>query len=263
MTAGVVTAGLATVAAGPVAASSGTDQLWLSYEGTAAGRPFTALTNAGTASVDISIVTAHGGGIVSRASAYTGSKVADFPAYDGSARGERAVVGVVGTGSVDDLEPVASPFTIGADARLDAASEGTSSDNGNNLLQRGLYADGAQYKLQIDHRTVSCRVKGALGAALVASRVKVKAGTWYRIRCDRLVLDSGQHQLVLRVRTIGRGGRLGAINRTQSKPAAIGDVDFPDGTPLSIGGKLNDDLTIARAVDQFNGLLDNTYLRVS
>lgn len=244
------------------AVSTGPDQLWVSYEGTPAGRPFTGFTNAGTASVDISLVTAHHGAIVSRSSPFAGSHAADFPAYDGSPRGARAVIGVVPTGSVDDLEPLSSPFTLGADARLDASSEGSASDNGNNLLQRGLYLDAAQYKLQIDHGTISCRVEGASGAAMVASRVHVKAGTWYRIRCDRVVLDTGD-QLVLRVRTIGRGGRLGAIKRSQSKPGAIGDVDLPDGTPLSIGGKLDDDLTIAAATDQFNGLLDNTYLRVS
>ena len=99
------------------------------------------------------------------------SPAVQFPAYVKSGTYPRAVVGVTPT-SGGGLSPGASDFEYGAVFRLDATSSGRSIDNGDNLFQRGLYEDSAQFKLQIDKGYPSCRVRGSGGQGFVTSKTQ-------------------------------------------------------------------------------------------
>lgn len=57
-----------------------------------------------------------------------------------------------------------------------------------NLMQKGLFADPGQVKLQLaptSGGTVNCRVKGTLGAKIVTSTVNVDDGAWHTAVCWR------------------------------------------------------------------------------
>jgi hypothetical protein len=252
---------LGLVPSSTMAASSG-DQLWLDFEATTPGHTITSLANVGSATVAVTVVTAHGGRLRARHVKTVGSRVADYPAYDGRADGPRAVVSVLPVGSDDPLEPLGASFRFGVDARLDAKSQGTSADDGNNLIQRGLFSDGAQFKIQEDSRTLSCRVQGQSGALMVVSKVRPRAKAWYRIRCARNVVSGGD-RLVIAVRTIRGPGSLGPVTKTWSPTGQVGVLDFAPSTPLSVGGKLTGPTAVHPASDQFNGMLDNAFVHVS
>ena len=246
----------------PTEAATSSDQVWLDFEGTPPGNDITSLSNVGSANVSVTVVTANGGRLRARHVKTTDSRVADYPSYDGRSNGPRAVVSILPTGGGDELEPLAAPFRFGVDARLDTKNQGTSSDDGNNLIQRGLFSDAAQYKIQEDSRTLSCRVKGQSGALMVASTVRPQPKTWYRIRCARNVVSGGD-RLMIAVRTIRGPGSFGPVTKTWSTTGAIGSLSFSASTPLSVGGKLTGPAAIHPASDQFNGMLDNAYLHVS
>ncbi len=59
---------------------------------------------------------------------------------------------------------------------------------GGNLMQKGLFGDPGQVKLQLDtasQGTVNCRVKGTSGAKLIVSTVNVDNGAWHTAVCWR------------------------------------------------------------------------------
>ena len=164
---------------GTASAKSTSDDLWVRFEDTKGGQEITSLANSGTSSVTVSIVTVGGGRLVARKSAVTKTTTAEYPAYDGTPGGDRAVVAVVNKGKKDGLEPLWHPFTLGVDARLGAANDGSSADNGNNVVQRGRYGDRVQYKLQIDEGRFSCQSEGRRGTRLVWSSLTLSPGDWY------------------------------------------------------------------------------------
>lgn len=248
------------VAAGlvPAAARAASD-VRITFEGNQAGSSITEVVNAGSADVDVAVLTARGGTIVARQSAATGSIAADFPAYDGTQGGPRAVLSITNPGSADRLEPGTARFTFGADVKLDAVNDGGDYDDGNNVVQRGRFTDTSQFKLQIDAGKASCRVAGAKGAVRTFSSAAISTGTWYRLSCARQVLDTGD-RLVVKVTPIAQDGTLGATVTTTSSVAPIGRLKFADQTPLSVGGKLDNKATIAASADQLNGVVDNVFL---
>jgi hypothetical protein len=63
------------------------------------------------------------------------------------------------------------------------------------------------------------------------------------------------------VAPINLDGTLGTKVISSSPVLSIGNLLFAYGTPLSVGGKLNQNLTINAATDQFNGWIDNAFLR--
>jgi hypothetical protein len=98
-----------------------------------------------------------------------------FPAHSAATDAPRAVVRVVPEGP-DALDPGTGRFESGADVVLDATSESGavgSTDNGDNLVQRGLFDDLSQYKVQLDARRPSCRVKGSAGTVFVTASMSV------------------------------------------------------------------------------------------
>jgi hypothetical protein len=57
-----------------------------------------------------------------------------------------------------------------------------------NLMQKGLFGDAGQVKLQLDpayQGTVDCRIKGTAGAKIITSRVNVDDGAWHTAVCWR------------------------------------------------------------------------------
>jgi len=218
------------------------------------GDVLTSLVNSGTASVSVRTVTSGDGAAVGRAGYPDGGAVR-LPAYSASDPGY-AIVSVTNRGDGDPFSPGPDSFSFGADFSLDAESSGTDADNGDNLLQRGLYDATGQYKIQLDGGRPSCRVMGSAGGVSVKASTRVVPGRWYRVWCtrrgDTVTLELGV------VRTDGSVS-FGSV----SDDAEIGSVLLPRRTPLSVGGKLNADGTLTRsATDQFNGSVDRVFYRL-
>ncbi len=157
-------------------------QLLLTFDdqepGSAAGRD---IQGEGSAAAVISLlglgkqtatfVKGHQGGIALR-----------MPTYSGEATGSYSALRIE---PEEWLSPGVSDFAFGVDLRLDAHSNGTAIDNGDNVMQRGLYADAAQYKIQVDKHHASCVIRGADGAVVVKSKALLNPSKWYRLTCRR------------------------------------------------------------------------------
>jgi hypothetical protein len=210
--------------------------------------------NSADAAFRIRRVTDNGGAIITVPDRQGTGSAARFPLYQVDNAPE-AVLTVVDAEDADDLDPGTAKFRFGADFALDAESEGSSTDNGNNLVQRGLYSATTQYKLQLDDGFPECRVKGRDGVVDVASTRAVTPGRWYRAVCLR---DGNTVQLVVK--------RLNKKHRTWTYSASgkTGSMK-PDAQslPLSVGGKVTSRGTLrADDADQFNGLVDNVFLHI-
>ena len=215
----------------------------------------------GTALTKQRVVSTNSGTAVSVASFAGSGDAGDYPTYSGAENGPRAVVSMVNTTETDALTPLSKEFFFGADINTDAVSTGTIYDNGNNIFQRGLYGDRAQYKLQVDHGYAMCRVKGDTDTIALTSKLLMPSGEWFRVRCYRSVQSTGD-QLWLDVAPIYRDGTLGTVVRSKSGIKWIGRLTFPINTPVSIGGKLISATQIHSQSDQFNGLIDNPVLDI-
>jgi hypothetical protein len=169
----------------------------------------------------------------------------------------RAVLVVRNSSTQDDLSPGDEDFWWGADFQLDAVSTAhTGPDNGDNLLQRGLWGESAEYKAEADLRRASCAVHGTAGTLLVRARMNAQAGEWYRMRCYR-----GAAGLTVTVRELGDDGWGPTISAHVSGP--VGAVSFPASMPVSIGGKVAADGQLIRsATDQFNGWIANPVIAI-
>ncbi len=168
---------------------------------------------------------------------------------------ERVALRILTLTDPDPLSPGRSDFTFGADIRIDDPS---SADDGDNVLQRGLFSDTSQYKIQLDDHRPSCRVAGNEGEVTVKATDTLPTGQWYRIRCTR-----EGNKVVLSV---------GAINEAGDAPNPTVFSDFrPTGsvailrtsTPLSVGGKVTATGDVVESnTDQFNGSIDNVFFEV-
>ncbi len=140
-----------------------------------------------------------------------------------------------------DLNPGARNLAFGADVLL---APGQTS-KGQNVVQKGYSKTSSQYKLQIDGAAgqPSCVLvdERRPGIRMVRSSVTAADGRWHVVRCER----SGA-SFAIYVDGVLRG-------RTRI-PA---DLSVANPWPLSIGGKgayLDN--------DQFNGVLDNVWVRI-
>lgn len=228
----------------------------LDFEGsfTAPGAVVGRVESRGSEPVTITVATSAGGRIT-RARGFDSASALRFPAYSPGPT-PAAVVLVRGTDADDLLSPGERPFLFGADVDLDAVSSGSPTDNGDNVVQRGLSAEDAQYKLQLDHGTPSCRVAGTAGVAFVAAPAPVQRGSWYRLTCRR-----SADTLTLVVRRLDESGP--GAEQTTTVRAPTGSVRMDAGVPVSIGGKVaaNGEITTS-ATDQLNGLVDNVRLEL-
>ena len=240
------------------AAANRSDEVWLPFN--ASSGVAVTVKNAGTSDTVQKVVTSNGGSLRFVASYATAGNAMRFPAYDGAASGPRAILAVTNAGAGDMLNPVGRAFRFGADVRRDVTSSGTYYDNGNNVIQRGLFDAASQYKIQLDYGRASCRVNGPRGAVVLTSSRAIADGSWYRLTCRRINL-AGPDRFTLSVRSIHRNGSLGAATTVRAT-ALVGKLSYASTTPLSVGGKLDDDLAIVGASDQFNGKIDNPFFRL-
>lgn len=169
-----------------------------------------------------------------------------FPAYEPGAREARLVLLLEGTGR--PTPGAADGLTFGADVRLDEGATSGAADNGDNVVQRGLYADDDQYKLQVDHRVPSCSVRTPRGRVVLELARPSDAG-WWRLRCH---YDG--------VELSGSASRLDGQQESRSSRTAarLGALSFPATTGVSVGGKVSAKGTLVTTQpDQLNGALDN------
>lgn len=230
-----------------------TKLLHLDFDGARVTGDRMSVPNSGKLPVQVRIVTGGGGNAVI-ATGPAGRDALRLPRIDESPNPQGAVLLVTpkdAGGDQSQLSPKSRDFTFGGTFALDQRSEQEGgSDNGNNFVQRGLSADPTQYKLQVDHGHVSCRVKGDLGELEVISRAAVKPETWYTATCSRQA-----RTLTLTLQT---GGSTERVSRTGD----TGSVTAPSSTPLTIGGKSFDGHVVTGNSDQFNGQIGEVFLDV-
>lgn len=245
VTTAVVSLAAAVIAAPAASAAGPGRELNLKFENSSLR------SNAGNAGLAVDVVT-HNGGEISETSRNQGTAVR-LPAYRAS-NPPFAAFRVRDYQGADDLSPENAKFRFGADFTLDSRSQGSSVDNGNNLVQRGLYNAPLQYKIELDNQRPACRVKGAGGAVTVRSSHRVQPDHWYRATCTR---DGSK--VTLQVLRLGDGTRW-----TSTASGRTGYMKAPSGSlPLSVGSKLNRHGQIARnSADQFNGRVDNVFLNI-
>lgn len=256
----VVTAAAAGIAlsASPASGAPG-DVVSLEFDDLVpASLPVTATPSTGTATLTTSVVSREGGEVLAVQGRH--GAALRLPAYSPSAAQPRAVLRLTDATApvtgVDTLSPGSADFAFGATAKLDADSQGTDTDNGNNLLQRGLGGDVAQYKLDLDRRYPHCVVKGDLGRVSVRIREAVSPDDWYSLLCRR----SGSTVTL----TVDHHHADGTTTRSvAAETGLIGDVTMSSpAVSLTVGGKINGNDVIVASSDQFNGLVDDVLLRI-
>ncbi|HEX3931516.1 MAG TPA: hypothetical protein VHW64_12490 [Nocardioides sp.] len=181
----------------------------------------------------------------------------DMPEFTTQSRYPRAALVVRNAPGHDGLDPGTRDFSWGGDFQLDAVSTGsTGPDNGDNLIQRGLWGESAEFKAEADLRRASCAVHGTDGTLLVRAQMQALPGKWYRMRCYR----EGD-SLTVSVRELGPVGWGPTTSEKVSGP--VGAVTFPPDMPISIGGKIAENGELIRsATDQFNGWITNLVVEV-
>ena len=203
------------------------------------------LANSGDGTARVDLVTANDP--LSSFGSVNGNEYLRLPRYSGLADGAFAALRVEAVGS-DWLSPKTANFSFGADVRVDTLSEGTDIDNGDNVMQVGLYGDPAQFKLQVDRERASCVLRGAAGTVVAKSATKLAPKTWYRLKCQRVGDSVTLTEEVLYsdepVRETVESGELGVIDT--------------DGAALSVGAKVSAaGKIVTGSTDQFNGRVDN------
>jgi len=186
-----------------------------------------------------------------------GTPALDMPDFTTDAVYPRAVLVVRNATAQDSFNPGTADFMWGADFQLDAHSVAdTGPDNGDNLLQRGLWDQSAEYKAEADLRRASCAVHGTEGTLLVRAKMDAEPGKWYRMRCYREA-----EGLTVTVQELGDSGWGPEIQAQVSGP--VGAVTYPPSMPIAIGGKIAaGGALIHSATDQFNGWIANPVIRI-
>jgi hypothetical protein len=201
----------------------------------------------------------------------TDTNVGMFPAYSSTPTNFSAyVVKPTVFGATEALAPGTRKFVFGADLRLNTgATTGVQADNGNNVVQRGL-AGGDQYKIQADVvggvPGVNCVVRdeGVLTAETPA--VVIQPGLWVRARCTRVVTGGGQH---LTLTVTYPGGEVANPPSSMVTFTTVANLNYASSSltnpiPLTMGAKVNNEATsiLSADSDQFNGQLDNLFLKI-
>jgi hypothetical protein len=214
-------------------------ELDLTFEG---DNPF---QNHGTADVQPHVVTQNGGQ-AQIVAGRSGGHAVRLPAYQPTDE-PRAIIAVPDDPK-DDLSPGSGDFTFGADFKLDQQSKGSATDNGDNLIQRGLYTEPMQFKIEMDSDKPACRIKGTDGDVIVRGVRTIDPDTWYRVACSRR-----GDTVTLKVTDLEAGA-----SWTLSRSGAIGDVSSTTSL-LTVGGKTDERGDLIPSADQFNGIVDNAF----
>jgi hypothetical protein len=244
----------------PNQSSTASTELLLDFEHTevALGAVVPAVQNIGTHAVRIEIATRAGGRITLTGGAISGHG-ARLPAFQDPSVTPGAVVVLRTATAEDPFAPGARDFRFGADVALDAISsvdEGgdEGGDDGDNVVQRGHFADQSQYKLQLDHGVPSCRLSGTAGSAQATATASVIRDHWYHLACERV----GDH-LSLIVEDL----EVRSPTVSYRVTARVGDVSPAPASPLSVGGKAADDGSIPTTrPDQLNASIDNVFFEL-
>lgn len=212
--------------------------------------------NAGTWELESRVVTLNGGR-VRRDLGVDGGFAARFPAVQvGSTHPQAAAIIIRPIGDEPLLNPGTRDFRFGADFRLDQVSDDGAADNGDNLVQWGLFSDAAQYKVQIDHGRPSCRIAGDAGEAVVKAEESIVPGRWYRVSCER---RSGR--VLLELQELEHSSSELSVWSVEAATGDLGEAS-PD-QAMSVGGKISAAGRItASSTDQFNGAVDNVLLEL-
>lgn len=241
------------------ASVSSTSTIALNFDDATPGALVTTTSNLGTAPVSTSVVTSNGGSALGAASLANQGTAVQFPTFDSSRSGPRAVISIRNSGP-DLMNPGDRDFSWGADFSIDATSYSHaigSFDNGDNLVQRGLARSQAQFKLQLDNHQPSCRIATPMGNLLVIVPVSVTPGVWYNATCTR----SGTVLTASLTQYDETGNRVQTWTRSATK--TLGPLTWSDPlVPLSVGGKLSTTGALVPATDQFNGLVDNAFVTI-
>lgn len=250
---------VALLASTPAPASAVTMQTTvLDFDGysAAAGRTTSGasvrIAHQGPDAVTAATRTASGGTVASVADGQ-GGRAVRLPAFGSAARGVVGVTAAPPRGTAHPLDPGTDDFRFGARFALDARSSGGPQDNGDNLVQRGLWGDPGQYKIQVDRKRLSCRVAGTRGEVFVVSPATIEPGRWYTARCVR-------HADTVTLSVASSGATTVETTRT----GRIGAVSSPATTPLAVGGKMT---RAGKAVlgdsDQLNGMIDDVVVSIA
>lgn len=209
-------------------------------------------------SASVGVVTAGGGRLRLHPGPAAGDVAALFPAPEPASRGRLAVLRVDPGAGVPLLEPGDREFQLGLDLVLPGTAVRTDTDDGDNLLQRGLFGDEGQLKLQVDGGEPSCRVAGDDGEVTVDADTSLATGEWFRLRCQRT-----ERRLTLYVGRIGPDGLVTSWTHW-SEDGRTGTVEFADeAAVISVGGKLNaQGGVVPDAPDQFSGALAHVVYEV-
>lgn len=202
----------------------------------------------GTAPVRIDVASLDGGEI-GVAPGWGEEEAMDFPPFKRSGKYPRAVLMVSNTDiTADPLAPGRRDFSWGAEFTVAALSSGSPSDNGDNLVQRGISTYPQFFKAEVDGGRAACTVRGRLGEAYVRNYVVLQPGVWYRLQCTR-----NGDVVSATVTELGPSGAGRPVVVSVTEPT--GSVDFADPTtPLIVGGKVGaDGQVLSGATDQFNG----------
>jgi hypothetical protein len=140
------------------------------------------------------------------------------------------------------LDPGARPIRYGADVLLRA--EDTS--DGSNVMQKGTWSAGSQWKLQVDGHAgrPSCALvgTGSRRVHLATAPQSIADGRWHQVTCER----SGT---VLRIVVDGS---------TRAQTNVPAGLAVRNSTPLRVGGN-----TAGVGGDRFHGAVDNVFVQTA
>ncbi|HET9518891.1 MAG TPA: LamG-like jellyroll fold domain-containing protein [Actinoplanes sp.] len=162
-------------------------------------------------------------------------------AFPAPCRGSRCPKIVLQAGSTPALNPGRRPLRFGAAVLLPRGR----TTAGQNIVQKGYWDRGGQYKLQIDGTA------GRPSCGLIDSR----RGTVRLVRSSRTVADGRWHRLECR-RSATRLHIIvdGLVRGFTAVPAGL---TIANGHPLSLGGK-----SANARNDQFHGVLDDVFVAI-
>ena len=206
-----------------------------------------------SADVRVSVSAAAGGEVVPGPDRFGSGHSLRLEPFRADRSAQPAVVVVEALGASDPTDPGRDDFSFGAEFVLDSHHGVSPTDNGDNLVQRGLFGDD-QYKIQLDDARPSCRVSGSEGTVTVRASQRVDAGDWYRVRCRR----TGDEVTMRVVTSLDEDREV----RDYAERGRTGSLSLSGGGPFSIGGKVDEDGDVLVGdSDQFNGLVDDVVFR--
>ena len=234
------------------------ERITVQFDAQAIGAPVNPVNDGSVADfTDIEVMSINGGEVIGAPGVTGNGSAGQFPSHSIGPDSPRAVIKISNPVNLGLLNPGARDFWFGADINLDAENATSdSNDDGNNVIQRGLFNETSQFKIEVDNLRPACRIKGSLDDVRLQGEA-ITPGDTYRIRCERIGTD-----VRLLVWPVNNNGSLAAPVTDIARTVEVGPLSFERGIPMAIGGKLNNNGTVNPSTDQFNGTIDNAILRI-